>query len=158
MSTPETPRPDAPEAPGPAPAGPGSAPAPAPAPEPAPEPAPDPVAAEAEAWARVVAAWDDETAHRAYLARFADLEGLAVAGGRYRAVLAERPGDAMAARFREEVVKRATVQGLASLPRTVPRRAGKLQRGLLIAAILALGAAVAWAAYRLAVLLTRSPS
>jgi hypothetical protein len=138
MSTPEIPRPDAPESPG---------------------PAPDlAAAAEAEAWARVVAAWEDEDAHRAYLARFADLEGLAVAGGRYRAVLAERPGDAVAARFRDEVVKRATVQGLASLPRTVPRQAGKLQRALAVAALLAVGAAAAWAAFRLAALLTGSPS
>ncbi|ABC84087.1 hypothetical protein [Anaeromyxobacter dehalogenans] len=136
MPTPETPRPDAPE------------------------PAPDPVEAEAEAeaWARVVEAWDDEGTHRAYLARFADLEGLALAGGRYRAVLAERPGDPIAARFRDEVVKRATIQGLASLPRTVPPRAGKLQRALVVAALLALGAAAAWAAFRLAALLTGSPS
>ncbi|MFY3743787.1 hypothetical protein ACOQFB_07755 [Anaeromyxobacter sp. Red801] len=152
MSTPETPRPDAPEAPGPAPA---LAPDEAPAP---PDPADADPAAEAEAWARVVEAWGDEGAHRAYLARFADLEGLAVAGGRYRAVLAERPGDAVAARFRDEVVKRATVQGLASLPRTVPRQAGKLRRALVVAALLALGAAAAWAAFRLAALLTGSPS
>ncbi|ACL67796.1 conserved hypothetical protein [Anaeromyxobacter dehalogenans 2CP-1] len=153
MSTPETPRPDAPAAPGPAPE-----PAPAEAPAAAAAPAAAPDEAEAEAWARVVAAWDDEGAHRAYLARFADLEGLAVAGGRYRAVLAERPGDPTAARLRDEVVKRATVQGLASLPRTVPRQAGKLHRRLVVAALVALGAAAAWAAFRLAVLLTGSPS
>ncbi|ACG75663.1 conserved hypothetical protein [Anaeromyxobacter sp. K] len=156
MSNPETPRPDAPEAPGPAPE-----PAPAEAPAAA-APAADSgdveAEAEAEAWARVLAAWGDEGAHRAYLARFADLEGLAVAGGRYRAVLAERPGDPTAARLRDEVVKRATVQGLASLPRTVPRQAGKLHRGLVVAALVALGAAAAWAAFRLAVLLTGSPS
>jgi hypothetical protein len=77
-------------------------------------------AAEAAAWAGVVRAWDDEAAHRAYLARFGDLEGLAIAGGRYRAVLEERPGDELARRFRDEVVKRATVAGLALMPRTRP--------------------------------------
>ena len=59
--------------------------------------------------------------HRAYLRRFTDLEGFAVAGGRYRAVLAERPGDAVALRMRDELVKRATVYGLATLPRTSAR-------------------------------------
>ncbi|HET8733856.1 MAG TPA: hypothetical protein VFM45_08795 [Anaeromyxobacteraceae bacterium] len=85
---------------------------------------------EPEAWARVEAAWGDEAVHRAYLARFADLEGLAVAGGRYRAALDARPGDPLAARFREEVVKRATVQGLASLPRAAPRAPDPLRRRL----------------------------
>lgn len=85
--------------------------------------APDPafateLAAEDAAWAEVLAGWDDEARHRAYLARFDDLDGLAAAGGRYRAVLAKRPGDAVAARFRDEVVRRAMAQGLASLPRS----------------------------------------
>lgn len=98
-------------------------------------------AAEAEAWAAVLAAWEDEAAHRAYLARFADLEGLAVAGRRYRAVLAARPADAVAARWRDEVVKRATVAGLALLPRTRPPPLTKVPRTLrnvLLAACFAL--------------------
>ncbi len=82
-----------------------------------PDAAPDAGEAEAAAWAEVLAAWDDEARHRAYLARFADLEGLATAGGRDRAFLAERPGDAVAARFRDEVLRRAVAHGLASLPR-----------------------------------------
>jgi hypothetical protein len=72
------------------------------------------------AWAEVVARWDDDEAHRAYLARFSDLEGLAVAGRRYRAVLEARPDDAVAARFRDEVLKRATARALAALPRSGP--------------------------------------
>src|SRR5512147_2199250 len=78
------------------------------------------LAAEEEAWAQVLAAWADEGAHQAYLGRFHDLDGLAQAGARYRAVLAERPEDAMALRMRAELVKRATVLGLAALPRTRP--------------------------------------
>lgn len=73
-----------------------------------------------DAWAQVLAGWDDDAAHRAFLARFTDLDGLAGAGARYRAVLAERPGDAVALRWRDEVVKRATAAGLAALPRTRP--------------------------------------
>lgn len=89
----------------------------------APAPAPDPAEEEeAAAWAAVLAAWDDEAAHRAYLGRPLDLDGLALAGRRYRAVLAERPDDALAVRGRDEVVKRAMAQGLASLPRTSPPR------------------------------------
>ncbi len=77
-------------------------------------------AGEAQAWAEVARAWDDEERHLAYLARFRDLEGLAVAGGRYREVLEARPQDAVALRWRDEVVKRATAAGLASVPRELP--------------------------------------
>lgn len=102
--------------------------------------------AEAVAWAEVLAAWTDEARHRAYLERFRDLEGLAAAGGRYRAALAERPGDPIAARFRDEVLRRAVAAGLASLPRAPPERgrarlavriaAGAVIGGLLLAAVL----------------------
>ena len=92
----------------------------------APDEGAEDVAAEAAAWAEVVAAWGDEARHRAYLARFQDLEGLAAAGGRYRAVLEERPDDAVAARFREEVLRRAVAHGLASLPRAADRSRAKL--------------------------------
>ncbi len=113
-------------------------------PSPAP-PAPD----EPRAWAEVLAAWGEEAAHRAYLARFSDLEGLAQAGRRYRAVLAERPGDPLADRMRAEIVKRATVVGLSSLPRTAPPRvdARRVPRWVLwsVGTVLA---ALAWAAFR----------
>jgi hypothetical protein len=72
---------------------------------------------EAKAWAEVLGRWEDEAAHRAFLDRFRDLEGLARAGGRYRDVLTDRPADPVALRWRDEVVRRATVAGLASLPR-----------------------------------------
>jgi hypothetical protein len=118
----------------------------------------DPVVVEAEAWALVEAAWTDEEAHRAYLSRFADLEGLARAGGRYRAVLAARPGDPIAQRFRDEVVRRATAQGLALLPRTSRRAAPPIVRKLLVALCVALGSAAAWAVWKLAALVLRSPA
>jgi hypothetical protein len=98
------------------------------------------------AWAGVLAAWADEARHRAYLAPFQDLDGLSIAGGRYQAVLAERPGDPVAARFRDEVLRRAVAQGLASLPRAEPEQrrarlavriaAGVVIGGLLLAAAL----------------------
>jgi hypothetical protein len=101
---------------------------------------------EASAWAWVLGSWNDEAVHKAYLARFADLEGLAQAGRRYREVLVRHPGDAVAIRFRDEVVKRATVQGLALLPRT-PRRSVPdwLKRTL----VLFFGFVAAGAAYKL---------
>jgi hypothetical protein len=73
------------------------------------------------AWAAVVAAWNEDAAHKAYLARFGDLEGLAAAGRRYREVLSRHPSDPVAIKYRDEIVKRATVQGLAMLPRTAPK-------------------------------------
>jgi hypothetical protein len=114
----------------------------------------DDAAAEAEAWSAVVARWDDEAAHRAYLARLGDLDGLAAAGRRYRGVLADRPGDPIALRFRDEVVKRATVQGLATLPRVAPAPAasGVVRRLILVACVL-FGGIAAWAVVRLARLL-----
>ncbi len=122
---------------------------PAPAPGAPPVPSEPPAAeradtAEAAAWAEVLSGWDDEARHRAYLARCHDLEGLASAGRRYRDALAEHPGDAMAARFRDEVLRRAVAQGLASLPREAPElpraklavrvAAGVVLGGLLLAA------------------------
>jgi hypothetical protein len=103
--------------------------------------------AEADAWADVLAAWDDDARHRAYLARFTDLDGLAAAGRRYRDVLAERPADPVALRWRDEVVKRATVAGLAALPRTrppsgAPRWAKPLAVALLVVLVAAALAAV----------------
>ncbi len=100
---------------------------------------------DAEAWAEVLAGWEDEARHRAYLDRFGNLDGLAMAGGRYRAVLAARPGDPIAARFRDEVVGRAMAQGLAALPRSAAEHgraklvvriaAGAVIGGLVLAAI-----------------------
>jgi hypothetical protein len=84
-----------------------------------PVPAPAPLGGtEEEAWAEVVSRWDDEAVHRAYLARFGDLESLSAAGRRYRAVLGERPDDGMARRMRDVLLKKATALGLATLPRT----------------------------------------
>jgi hypothetical protein len=98
---------------------------------------------EDRAWEALRERWTDEAAHRAWLAGFTDLEGLARAGQRYRAVLAGDPGDAVAARWRDEIVKRATVHGLASLPRTppappIPRWAVRVGIGLLSALVAAL--------------------
>ena len=97
--------------------------------------------AEEAAWAELCARWGEPEAHRAFLSRFADLAGLARAGARYRAVLAERPEDASALRGRDEVLRRATVVGLASVPRTAPPPASSpwMRRGVL--ATLVLGAA-----------------
>jgi hypothetical protein len=105
-----------------------------------------PPGGEAEAWSEVLARWSDDEAHRGYLARFGDLEGLAQAGRRYREVLAVRPEDAVARRWRDEILKRATVQGLAQLPRTPPpRRVGPgARRALLLAVVLASALAAAW--------------
>ena len=96
-------------------------------------------ATEEDAWREVVTRWEDEEAHRGYLASFADLEGLAAAGRRYRAVLEARPGDPVAARWRDEIVKRAMVQGLAQLPRTAaPLALPPWARRLLAAVVLGL--------------------
>jgi hypothetical protein len=72
------------------------------------------------AWTEVASRWDDDEAHRTYLARFTDLEGLAEAGRRYRSALETRPGDPVAIRWREEILKRAAARALAALPRVSP--------------------------------------
>lgn len=121
-----------------------------------PDPAPAPPAAppsEEAAWAEVLAAWSDEAAHRRYLARFQSLEALPVAGGRYKAVLDERPDDAMALLMRGEVVKKATAYALAAAPRTPPELATRTRR-LRIGLAFVAGCAAAWAAFKLVVLLT----
>jgi len=115
----------------------------------APDAPPDPQEeAEAAAWAGVRSAWEDDATHRAYLARFADLDGLARAGRRYRAVLAVDPRNAIAARWRDEVVKRAMVQGLMQMPRTKPPL--EVPRWILVTVVGGgAAAAMAWAAVAL---------
>jgi Zn-dependent protease len=105
---------------------------------------------EARAWAEVRAAWQDEAVHRAFLARFADLDGLARAGGRYREALAERPGDPVALRWRDEVLKRATVAGLAALPREAPvvTRVPRWVRPAFLALLAAAIAVLSWSLVR----------
>ena len=104
------------------------------------------------AWAEVTAHWTDEAAHRALLDRFGDLEGLAEVGRRYKGALDARPGDEVALRWRDEVVKRATALALAQLPRTKPpRRLPPGPRRALLLALAAAGVAAAgWVFLRLA--------
>jgi hypothetical protein len=109
--------------------------------------------AEDQAWAAVLAAWDDEAVHRRYLARFTDVEGLAIAGGRYREVLAARPGDGVAERMRGEILKKATVYGLAALPRTPPPVLSPTVKRVRMMAALSLGSLVVVVIYKLVLLL-----
>ncbi|HET9555300.1 MAG TPA: hypothetical protein VFP50_20205 [Anaeromyxobacteraceae bacterium] len=105
---------------------------------------------EPAAWAELQARWDDLAAHKAYLARFADLDGLTAAGRRYREVLATRPEDPQALAMKAEILKRATVVGLASLPRTTPTRLGdRVPRWARWTIATWLGSAVAWLLYQL---------
>lgn len=126
---------------------PSTAPPPAP---PADEPAAEAAAAEAAAWAEVEARWAEPAAHQAYLARFPDLDGLSAAGRRYRDVLAARPGDAVALAMKAEIVKRATVVGLAMLPRSPPpAAAGRWKRVALLLLAAWLGSALAFLLWKL---------
>jgi hypothetical protein len=104
------------------------------------------------AWAQVLASWDDEAGHRAFLDRARDLDGLAAVGRRYKAALDAAPGDPVALRWRDEVVKRAMVMAFAALPRTrAPSTAWRGARAaLLAAASAAMVAAAAWLALRFA--------
>lgn len=108
--------------------------------------------AEEAAWAELRARWDDPEAHRAFLARFGDLPGLARAGARYRAVLAERPDDPVALRGRDEVLRRATVVGLAAMPRSAPPPAASpwMRRGLVATLVLGAAAVLAFVVLQLA--------
>lgn len=112
---------------------------------------------ETDAWAEVEARWAEPAAHLAYLARFPDLDGLGQAGRRYRAALEARPGDATALAMKAEILKRATVVGLAMLPRTPPPSpaAGRWKRAVLVALTLSMGAALAVLTWKL---LTGFPS
>jgi hypothetical protein len=106
---------------------------------------------EEAAFSALRARWDDEEAHRAFLSRFADLEGLARAGARYREVLAESPLDGPATRARDEILKRATALGLRELPgpgapNAAPRAIKWGAVALLVGALF--GAAV-WVVYTL---------
>ncbi len=109
----------------------------------------DPAAADPEeaAWAELRARWQDDGAHRAFLGRFGDLAGLARAGARYREAIAASPDDPVARRWRDEVLRRAAVWGLAAMPRVRPPE--RSSRWVKLAAAWAAGAvavaAAAWA-------------
>jgi hypothetical protein len=98
------------------------------------------------AWADLRARWSDDAAHRALLDRFSDLDGLAAVGGRYREALDAQPGDPVAARWRDEVLKRATALALSQLPRTAPSHAlsPRARKALLLAVLVASVGACAW--------------
>jgi hypothetical protein len=119
--------------------------------------APSAPSEEEEAWTEVLASWGDEQVHRAYLARFTSLEAIAEAGGRYKAVLAEKPQDAMALRMRDELLKKATVIGLSTLPRMVRRETPVAVKRLIMLGALAVGSAAVWVVYRMIVLLGARP-
>lgn len=106
---------------------------------------------EEAAWAEVQARWEEPEIHQAYLARFSDLPGLAAAGARYKAALDLKPGDPVAQRGRDEVVRRATVIALAQMPRTKPpaQLSPGLRRLLLVVVSAAMAGAVAWILTRL---------
>jgi hypothetical protein len=113
--------------------------------------APSPDADPGPAWTELRGRWGDEEAHRAFLSRANDLDALAGAGARYREVLASDPGDAVALRGRDEVLRKATVLGLAAVPRTAPpsQMSPWVKRGVLAGAgVLLLGLA-AWTALAL---------
>ena len=103
---------------------------------------------EERGWEELQARWTEEEAHRAWLAGFTDLEGLARAGQRYRARLSADGADAVAKRWLDEVVKRATVHGLASLPKTRPPTS--VPRWLMGAAIAVASSVAAWALWWIA--------
>jgi len=101
------------------------------------------------AWTLLKARWADEEAHRAFLDRAGDLESLAEAGARYKRALDDSPGDAVAARWRDEVVTRAAAIALFRPPRNPPRRVpGLLFLGLALAFLVAATWALLRAAHR----------
>jgi hypothetical protein len=105
---------------------------------------------EPAAWAQVEARWGEPAAHQAYLARFPDLDGLTTAGRRYRDVLAARPGDAVALAMKAEILKRATVVGLAMLPRSAPpAAAGRWKRIAYLLLASWLGSTLAYVLWKL---------
>jgi hypothetical protein len=105
------------------------------------------------AWAELLRHWDEEAVHRRLLDSACDLEALAEVGRRYRRKIEERPGDALALRFRDEVVERASVLALASLPRTPAPRTlpSSYRKAALVAIALGSVAVLSWAFLRVAV-------
>ena len=102
---------------------------------------------EERGWETLRERWTDDAAHRDWLAGFTDLDGLARAGQRYRAVLLAQPGEPVAERWRDEILRRATALGLATLPRTAPPP--PIPRWVTRAGVAVASALVAYALYRI---------
>jgi hypothetical protein len=98
------------------------------------------------AWAALRPRWEDREAHLALLAGCTDLPALAELGRRYRTELEARPTDALALEMKGEILKRATIVGLAQLPRTrLPDvQAGPWPRRLLLAGAGVLAVILTW--------------
>ncbi len=94
------------------------------------------------AWEEVRRRWSEDDAHRAFLGATPGMEGLADAGRRYREALDRAPGDPIALRWRDEVLRRATALAFAQLPRAKPPPAiaatGARRVGLALAVLAAL--------------------
>src|SRR5690349_15643527 len=67
------------------------------------------------AWQRVLAEWDDERAHRAFLTLASAAGRLAEAGRRYRELAERDPAKAASAQAQIDRITGLALQGLASL-------------------------------------------
>ncbi len=67
-------------------------------------------------WAALEARWDDPDAHRRILDRAEAAGDVASLGRRYKERLDRAPGDAIAVRARDELLKRATVRLMVARP------------------------------------------
>lgn len=113
----------------------------------APTPAPSPLAARPggvappdeelddaleAAWARAEAEWDDDDAHRKFIALCAGFGRLDAAGGRYRAV---RESDPERAEVAKKQIDRIVAHAMATLQVTRTEPSERPRRSLLLAAL-----------------------
>ncbi len=102
------------------------------------------------AWQRVLAHWDDEGAHKAFLTLCASTDRLSEAGRRYREIRDRDPARAEAAKAQIDRIVGLAVQSLAAL-KTEPRTRSTKTKLLFVAMGMS-GAIIAtaiWALLRL---------
>jgi uncharacterized Zn finger protein (UPF0148 family) len=108
-----------------------------------------------EAWAALEASWADEAAHKRFVERAAETDGLDVAAARYRAVVRARPDDEPARRGLERVAALAETLHAARMRAERARPPTPLLRWLTVGLATALLLAVGW--ITLSVLLQKHP-
>jgi len=99
-------------------------------------------------WSQVELNWNEVGQHVAFLAACTGVDLLAEAARRYRLQAEQRPGDALAVRFRDEVVARLMALGTLPPPRPARLKLSRTVSAIVVLVFVGVFAALAWLVLR----------
>lgn len=101
------------------------------------------------AWAKVLAEWEDERAHKAFVLLASSTGRLGEAGRRYREVQASDPARAEVAKRETDRILALAMQNLATLKTEPPRSSKAVLMAIAFAVMSALIVSALWAVLRM---------